>query len=282
MHTFDEAQTALFFNQAFFPENTPKLRHRDHLLIAEVLEPRRAATPRIVEFGCGQGNLLHHLLSEGFDANGMEKHEAVVATARQRLATIGRQDRVLTGGVREFARLPPESADLVVVMGVFQYLSDQDYADMMAAAVRVLRPGGCMAATFQNALFDLFTFNKYTIDFFMHQLVGPLLPPEQRGTVEQALASLIVNGDKPAHSPSRARDNIFVRLSNPLTLAAELAPFGLRMQSKHFYEWFGLPPLLGSLDGLAPAVAQRFEVKNASAWQGHFMANAFLGVFDKA
>jgi SAM-dependent methyltransferase len=281
VHRFDQQATELFFNETFGklvePQLPKGLRHRDRLLLAHIMEPRRAASPRVIDFGCGQGQLLSHLLADGYDAMGMEVHEGMRRVAAGQLASMGRPDRILTGGVAEFKCLPPESFDVVVMMGVFQYLSDQDYDEVFAAAARVLRPHGCLAATFQNALFDLFTFNKYTVDFFMHQLVGPLSRPADRDRIEQALATLISHPDKPEYSPARARDNVFVRLTNPLLIADQVARYGFEVRQKYFYEWFGLPPLLGSqFSEIARPIAEHFEVQRAAAWQGHFMANAFL------
>jgi hypothetical protein len=49
------------------------------------------------------------------------------------------------------------------------------------------------------------------------------------------------------------------------------------VQQKYFYEYFGLPPLLSEKQGpLAASIRSKFEIVNATAWQGHFMANAFL------
>jgi hypothetical protein len=62
-----------------------------------------------------------------------------------------------------------------------------------------------------------------------------------------------------------------------LTVAEELKKFGFSVQDKYFYNFFGVPPVIQNRH---PAIHQRitrhFEVDNAKAWQGHFMANAFL------
>jgi hypothetical protein len=87
----------------------------------------------------------------------------------------------------------------------------------------------------------------------------------------------MVNFDKPPYAPTRARDNIFVYLTNPLTIEGHLRGAKFSARQKYFYEWFGLPPLItGSHPETAKRIAASFEVDNATAWQGHFMANAFL------
>jgi SAM-dependent methyltransferase len=287
MHQFDSDVTARFFNDIFARSDaettsTPetRLRSRDKLLLSHVLEPRRHKAPRIIDFGCGQGRLLGHIIASGFDAIGMEKHEGMRNAAEAELAAAGSGDRILKGGVDEFAALPSASFDIVIMMGVLQYLSDDDYRKVTKAISRVLKPNGCFAATFQNAFFDLYTFNKYTMDFFIHQLVGPLVEPSQQKAVEKSLSELIANPDKPPYSPDRARDNVFVRLTNPLLLGDEFRSHGLELKEKYFYDFFGLPPLLQKHQAIAQGIASHFELERATAWHGYFMANAFLAEFE--
>jgi SAM-dependent methyltransferase len=289
MHQFDSEVTARFFNDIFARSDaettaTPetRLRNRDKLLLRYVLEPRRRRAPRIVDFGCGQGRLLGHLIASGFDAIGMEKHEGMRRAAEAVLAAAGHADRIVEGGVDDFASLPSESFDIVIMMGVLQYVSEDDYRKAIEAVPRILRPNGCLAATFQNSFFDLYTFNKYTIDFFIHQLVGPLADSTHKKTIEKCISELIVNPDKPPYSADRARDNVFVRLTNPLLLSAEFRLHGLELREKYFYDFFGLPPLLQSKhQAIAQAIASHFELERASSWHGHFMANAFLAEFER-
>jgi hypothetical protein len=137
---------------------------------------------------------------------------------------------------------------------------------------RWLKSGAC-----SNALFDLYTFNKYTVDFMIQKILGPLVAVADRTKIKEGLEQLLVNPEKPGYSATRARDNIFVHLTNPLTIDGHLQRAGFRVQQKFFYEYFGLPPLLAEKHGdLAAFIRSQFEVVNATAWQGHFMANAFL------
>jgi SAM-dependent methyltransferase len=284
MHEFDAAATARFFNQEFAPlerelvKDSP-LRARDHLFLDAIAS--LGGGVRILDFGCGQGRLLSHLLRGNYDALGVEKHEGMSDYARKSVAAAGFGDRVITGGVEALAAIPDGSFDVVLMMGVLQYLSAADYASAIQHARRILRPArGMFYATFQNALFDLFTFNKYTVDFFMHGLCGPFADPREREAVERALQGLLTNPTAPPYTPTRARDNVFVRLTNPLTVAEHMRrDFGLFHEATLFYEWFGLPPLLSAQLG---ATSKRIAAEAAvdpGAWQGHFMANAFLASF---
>jgi SAM-dependent methyltransferase len=288
MRKFDEAATATFFNQAFAPMEKAateapelKLRHRDKIFLQSLLQPLNDRSVKILDFGCGQGRLLSHLVMSGYDAVGMEKHAGMLSHAAEALRSIGAPERVSPGGIAELAKLEPHSFDIVVMMGVMQYLSEADYALALSSIKRILRPRGFLVATFQNALFDLFTFNKYTLDFMTEQLLEGLVDDAEKQEVWKRFNSLIMWPQEPHYSATRARDNVFVRLSNPLTIAQELGRHGLHLQTTYFYEWFGLPPLIkAAAPEIAKRIADTFELINPTDWRGNFMANAFLAHID--
>jgi ubiquinone/menaquinone biosynthesis C-methylase UbiE len=285
MHQFDSGKTERFFNdhfpgaeKKFIPGST--LHFRDEIFVKHLLPHLGLAAQknaRILDFGCGRGDLLVHLIESGYDVIGMDKYAGMRTFAEASADKLNARDRIVAGGVDELGDLPDRSFDLIVMMGVLQYLPDVDYQEALKQVPRLLRPRGALVATFQNAFFDLFTFNKYTLDFLMNGLLGPSLQDSEREKVEHALSGLMSSPDMPLYSPTRARDNVFVRLTNPITIGDELRGCGLSLVTKYFYEWFGLPPLLsGSCGDISARIAGEFEIERATSWQGHFMANAFL------
>jgi 2-polyprenyl-3-methyl-5-hydroxy-6-metoxy-1,4-benzoquinol methylase len=282
---FNAGETAVFFNRIYRQvdierglNSETRLHPRDRIFLDRILPSTEPAACRILDFGCGQGRLLSTLLERGYDAHGMEKHEEMRAIANaqtQKWATD--RERVAAGDVRSLKDLPAQHYDYFVAMGVFQYMAKEEYHETLAAIARLLKPNGTLIATYQNALFDLYTFNKYTVDFMMEKILGPRISEADATDVKRGLEQLLANPEKPLHSATRARDNIFVHLTKPLTIEGHLRRAGFHVQEKFFYEYFGLPPLITEKFGaLAATVRSQFEVTNAEAWQGHFMANAFL------
>jgi SAM-dependent methyltransferase len=282
---FNADETAVFFNKVYRQvdierglNSETRLHPRDRIFLDRILNSTDPATCRILDFGCGQGRLLSTLLERGYDAQGMEKHDEMREIANiqtQKWAAKG--PRVVAGDVRSLKGLPAQQYDFFVAMGVFQYMAKAEYEDTLAEIARLLKPNGILIATYQNALFDLYTFNKYTVDFMIQKLLGPHIGETDANDIKADLDQLLTNAEKPIHSATRARDNIFVHLTNPLTIDNHLRSAGFQLQEKFFYEYFGLPPLLSEKHGsLAASIRSKFEVVNANAWQGHFMANAFL------
>lgn len=285
MKKFDSEKTADFFSRLYTHPvydadgNDPENFHpRDRILIKYVLSDFDPPNTKVIDYGCGQGRMLRYLLDAGFDAYGMEKHNKM-RSKPEGDAKKGafKEDRIIAGGLEELKTLPSDSYDIFIVMGVFQYMTMEEYLLTLVEAKRILIQGGRLVATFQNAFFDLYTFNKYTIDFLTNELLAPLGSGSQLDEVANSLGALLVNPDKPEYLQNRARDNIYVRLTNPLKVDEELKDAGFSLVDKYFYDFFGLPPLICEKHpDVAALISQRFEVDYADAWQGHFMANAFL------
>lgn len=90
---------------------------------------------RVLDVGCGSGELLEHLQDQGAVPSGVDPASRMVELARARAA--GADVRV-----GDFERLPFDDGafDAVLAVNAFQFAEDQDAA--LAEARRVLAPGG--------------------------------------------------------------------------------------------------------------------------------------------
>ncbi len=115
-------------------------RLRQHVEVVHWLARRRPARGRLLDVGCGAGELLVMLRSDGWSVSGVEPSPAAVATARGR----HRLD-VREGGIDD-VDLPAGAYDVVVLAAVLEHLPDP-----VAALNRVrelLAPGGLVAVLF--------------------------------------------------------------------------------------------------------------------------------------
>lgn len=232
-----------------------------------------------LDFGCGGGALLLKMLKRKIDAKGVEKHTEICQLAQGRLEQAGfEKERIIQGSIKELDVLPKDYFDFVIVMGVFQYLSPTLRKKLYLKIYHLLKPKGHMVTTYQNAFFDLFTFNKYTVDFFDQKIFKPLAFNKTFGkNIVSDLKSLMTYPDKPDYSPKIARDNIYVETTNPLTIGDELSKHKFKLLQKYFYSFFPLPRLIEArYKGNVEAFKKRFEVKRSTEWYGHLMANAFV------
>lgn len=278
---FDPKKTQEFFdNQAdsFSTGTAP----RDEIFLDLILpkyKEQYGDSITALDFGCGGGALLVKMSKCGIKAKGIEKHENLCQLTKQRLKQTGYdQVEIIKGSIEELKQLPPSSFDFVILMGVFQYLPPEYYPPLLENIYTLLKPHGHLVGSFQNALFDLFTFNKYTIDFFREKFFKPLGPDKRFGDeLIDDLRSLITCPDKPDYMSTAARDNIYVQTTNPLTVAEELKKFKFKLLQKYFYTFFFVPRLIeGKYKDKLKDLQDQFEIKRSTEWYGHFMANAFV------
>ena len=93
---------------------------------------------RVLDVGCGSGDLLAHLDQRGFSTAGIDPAPGMVALARDRVPAAD----IRSGGVEE---LPwaVDTFDLVTAVNALQFADDTDHA--LAQLVRVTVPGGAVA-----------------------------------------------------------------------------------------------------------------------------------------
>lgn len=99
---------------------------------------------RVLEIGCGTGELAAMLCARGARVEGFDANEAMVAEARQRIAAAELEGRctVREMGVDGMDELPAGAFDAVVATLVLSELTDDERRYALEHARRVLKPGG--------------------------------------------------------------------------------------------------------------------------------------------
>jgi SAM-dependent methyltransferase len=113
---------------------------RGRLAVLSAVFDRRLPRPpcRIVELGCGTGNVLHTLVRFG-EAVGIEHDEALRAVARADGLDVRK------GTLPDDVPLRDGSADAVLLLDVIEHLDDDVAA--LRTARRLVRPGGTVIVT---------------------------------------------------------------------------------------------------------------------------------------
>ncbi len=123
---------------------------------------------RVLEVGCGAGLTSVDLAGRGFEVTAMDSVPAMVDQTRRLVQEEGVADRVsvLSADTHDLP-FPDEAFELVLALGVLPWLHSPERA--MAEMTRVLRPGGHLLATTDNA-YGM----HYILDPRMNPLVAPL------------------------------------------------------------------------------------------------------------
>ena len=111
---------------------------RDFRVLHAILKKHRSM--RVLEIGCGAGNLAPMFLDAGYDYIGMDRAEPMLRIARQEVPAA----RFLRGDMRGFSMR--RKVDAVVIAGrSFTYMTgNQDVRNALRCVRSALRPGGLL------------------------------------------------------------------------------------------------------------------------------------------
>ena len=241
---------------------------------------------RLLDAGCGGGSVLLHFLGKGWDAHGVDGAENMVTLARENLAAASHEeDRVHLSSVTDLSRYPDAHFDLIVSAGVMEYLTPEEEAEAFAEARRVLKPGGHKIVENINRLFDVSTFNRFTVDFFADQVL-PLFFEEtgKREELTGRIRDLVANPDKPDRSGtfSTTRDQVYTKAEIPLAYGSKVEGYGFREIEQGYYRYHAVPPLLFEQEpGLEQAPIEK-ELALSRHWIGTFIASGFISLLTRA
>jgi SAM-dependent methyltransferase len=283
------------------PVSYPVGARRVRRALEVIVERLGAPGGRLLDLGCGGGDLCVEAAALGFEASGIDVAEGMIAEADARRRAlppaIGQRLAFRVGDVLT-AELAEASVDAVTALGLLEYLDDD--AAFFRSAARWLRPGGVLVVSCRNRLFNLASLNDYTrreiqsgeavglLDELSAQRPGPELAgalTEFMGRLREALPALeeALAADRAA-PPDAAAAATFAgrrRQHTPRELAAVAAAAGLRDAAVVPVHPHPFPP---ALEHAAPRFYNRlagvFEALEASpaslAW-----SSSFLGVFSR-
>lgn len=211
-------------------------RHRFRV-ISSLLDDAGGPGKRCLEFGCGDGLFLEHLARGGAQVTGIDIDPEMIRAAERRLSGAGLAAAFRLGSVADLAALEAASVDLLCALDVASYLTDEEERALYEAARRLVGPGGALVFSNSNKLFDLFTFNAFSVDF----LADDMAAAASREALESMLARPRLGKIAHRHLDHRVSGN---RRDNPLAFPAKLARYGFEQVRVEFMNFHPAPPQL--------------------------------------
>lgn len=117
------------------------------LVYRRVIRPRLPVETRgrILDIGCGQGELVQLLAGDGFDAEGVDASPEQVAIAH----TAGRNP-VHLGDFRDHLHAAPAAWDAIIATDVLEHLTKSELLSTFADIHNALKPGGVLIGRVPN------------------------------------------------------------------------------------------------------------------------------------
>jgi len=145
-------------------------------------EPRGddSSTPRMLEVGIGHGNAVSIFSSAGYEFWGLDNDPTMVRKSQGKMEELGfPEDRVKWGDIEDSLSLSKFDSgtgfDSVLAMGVLPHVTHERVA--LENMRQLTRPGGTVFVECRNKLFSLVTFNRFTYEFIMDDLLGDVEGP---------------------------------------------------------------------------------------------------------
>jgi SAM-dependent methyltransferase len=191
--------------------------------------------------------------------------------------------RVRLASVDDLSHYPDAAFDLVTCFGVLDYLRPEPGMEERALSEfrRVLKPNGLLWVDNVNELFDLTTFNRFTLAFFQRHFL-PLFFPESSDQAEITLAlrRLVNNPDAPERRSKWGtdRDKVAQVADNPLRFGRRMQAFGFDEIDQLYIRFHAVPPLLFADNPALERLTIEKEKELCRDWRGLFLASLFLSI----
>lgn len=239
---------------------------------------------RVVEVGVGEGTPLATLARAGMEVSGFDISESMVAKSREQMTRIGQDpNRIMWGDVEDPTTyvdlLRDGQFDALMAMGVMPHVRND--VQVLKNMATLLRPGGLAFVEFRNKLFSLFSFNRYTYEFVMDDLLAGV-DDAVRGHVGEFLRGRL-EMDKPAPRTAHEAvdgavgyDAILSKFHNPFEVVEQFDELGFEDVELLWYHYHPAMPFLAEKDPAAFREAALGLEHEPSGWRGLFLCSAFV------
>jgi 2-polyprenyl-3-methyl-5-hydroxy-6-metoxy-1,4-benzoquinol methylase len=239
---------------------------------------------RVIEIGVGEGTPLATLGKAGLDVCGIDISPEMVKQSKLTMKSSGMDPEKITWGDIEdpitYATVLKDGRfDALMAMGVMPHVRNE--RQVLTNMKTLVRPGGSVFIEFRNKLFSLFTFNRYTYEFIMDDLLTGVAPALKEIIGKDLSARLAM--DKPSPRVVHAEDEsapgydaILSKFHNPFEIEKLFKECGFSDISLLWYHYHPAMPFLEEKNAsLFRNEALKLE-HDALGWRGPFLCSAFV------
>ena len=247
---------------------------------------------KVIEVGVGEGTPLITLSKAGMDVSGFDISHKMVEKARTNFAENGLSpEKIIFGDIQDPITYSPllkaGQFDALLAMGVLPHVRNEEF--VLKSMKNLVKPNGRVFIEFRNKLFSLFTFNRYTYEFIMEDLLEGVSPhlksivsKDLRDRLQMNLPTPRMTGessnlvDSSADVEVLGYDAILSKFHNPFEMIDLFEKIGFKESKLHWYHFHPAMPNLSKEDPhLFRDEALKLEHNNSN-WKGMFLCSAFV------
>lgn len=240
---------------------------------------------RILDMACGMGFNSHCLTTKGYKTVAFDASEKGISRAQDKAKDLGQDpENFFVADQSCLDSMADESFDVILAMGFFRYISQEEQEKCYRNVHRLLKPKGKFLITHQNILFEMFALNEGTLSFWADVIdsysnANILL----RGKSTLEALNGIVSFKGRAFDRSSASKEMATEVENPLIYESVAAKHGFALEKITYPASHVLPPQLeqeADQDKLLD-VKRKVCLKHADDWRAMFMEFEFLAFMEK-
>lgn len=247
---------------------------------------------KVIEVGVGEGTPLVTLSKAGIDVSGFDISHKMVEKARTNFAANGLPpENIIFGDIQDPITYSPllraGQFDALLAMGVLPHVQNEEF--VLKNMKNLVKPNGRVFIEFRNKLFSLFTFNRYTYEFIMEDLLDGVSPQLKSIVSKNLKDRLQMNLPTPRMTSASANvnnssadgevigyDAILSKFHNPFEMIDLFEKIGFKESKLHWYHYHPAMPNLSEEDPqLFRDEALKLEHNNSN-WKGMFLCSAFV------
>ena len=270
IHNFYKSNASHWEN-TYNSDLKPSLRHRMEYCVTTA---KAIGAERILDAGCGTGQLVEVFAQGGFACDGLDLSDEMLEIAARRLGKF-ENTIVKKGDLSRIEDYPSDAQyDLITAMGVFVHQIDE--IAVLRAFHDKLSSDGRIVISFKNGLFSLFTLNENSREFLLNSLSEAGVSPGLRDAADRFFAEKCT-APVLSRNPNREQMKaVFNRFHNPLTISNLLGQTGFELEDIHFLNFHPAPPIVMCDRKEAASEAEELYKRYSGSWPGHILASSFL------
>ena len=222
----------------------------------------------IVDAGCGECYPMIRILKNKFKIFGYDKSKNMLEAGKKNLKRAGYNTNLINIG--DFESPNHKKVDCILALASFYYT--KNIKKILKKQVKFLKPKGRIIFSLRNELFDISTFNDYSVNFFssLYKL-NKKLPYEKK-----YMSKYFKSFEKKINKQNIDKNNVQNLRHNPLTINKEiLNPVGLKLNGIYFYHYHHMPPKLEIFDR-ENFFKNSWRIEDPLSWKGYFLASCFV------